>query len=76
MLAETPGIDVVPAADFSACIMAAVTAELTEAPGGAALVLRSGVRQAVDGLAHAARDRSPLIVSLLVIPTRGCSRPS
>jgi acetolactate synthase-1/2/3 large subunit len=42
--------------------MAAVTAELTEAPGAAALGLQSGVRHAVDGLAHAARDRAPVIV--------------
>jgi acetolactate synthase-1/2/3 large subunit len=75
VLAEAPGIDVVPAADFSACIMAAVTAELTEAPGAAALSLRSGVRQAVDGLAHAARDRSPVIVLTPRHPDAGLLAP-
>lgn len=75
VLAETPGIDVVPAADFSACIMAAVTAELTEAPGAAALSMQSGVRHAVDGLAHAARDRSPLIVLTPRHPDAGLLAP-
>lgn len=75
VLAEPPGIDVVPAADFSACIMAAVTGELTEAPGAAALSLGSGVRHAVDGLAHAARDRSPLIVFTPRHPDAGLLAP-
>lgn len=62
VLAGAPGLEVVPAGDLPACVMAAVTAELTETPGAAALSLQSGVRHAVDGLAHAARDRSPVIV--------------
>jgi acetolactate synthase-1/2/3 large subunit len=62
VLAPPSALDVVAAGDLDACVMAAVTAELTEAPGAAALGLQSGVRHAVDGLAHAARDRAPVIV--------------
>jgi acetolactate synthase-1/2/3 large subunit len=62
VLAAPSALDVVAAGDLDACVMAAVTAELTEAPGAAALGLLSGVRHAVDGLAHAARDRAPVIV--------------
>jgi acetolactate synthase-1/2/3 large subunit len=55
--------------------MAAVTAELEEAPGAAALDLSSGVRHAVDGLAHAARDRTPVIVFTSGHPDAGLLAP-
>ncbi|MEX2147143.1 MAG: thiamine pyrophosphate-dependent enzyme [Candidatus Rokuibacteriota bacterium] len=75
VLAGAPGLDVVAAADGDACVMAAVTAELTEAPGAAALALDPGVRAAVDGLAHAARDRAPVIVLTPRHPDAGLLAP-
>jgi acetolactate synthase-1/2/3 large subunit len=47
--------------EASACIMAAVTAELTGAPGAALSTLGPGVSASATGLAHAFLDRSPLI---------------
>ncbi|HEU5319405.1 MAG TPA: thiamine pyrophosphate-binding protein, partial [Methylomirabilota bacterium] len=47
--------------DLTACLMAAAAAELNEAPGAALLGLDGGARGAVEGLAHAARDRTPVI---------------
>ncbi len=46
----------------AACIMAAVTGELADAPGAAAVSLADGVSAVVDGAAHATRDRAPVIV--------------
>jgi acetolactate synthase-1/2/3 large subunit len=42
--------------------MAAVTGELDDAPGVAAVSLARGVTGVVDGAAHATRDRAPIIV--------------
>jgi acetolactate synthase I/II/III large subunit len=75
VLAGAPGLDVVAAGERAACVMAAVTAELTETPGAAALSLHGGVRNAVDGLAHAARDRSPVIVLTPRHPDAGLLAP-
>ena len=75
MLAASSALDVVIAGDRDACIMAAVTAELTDAPGAAALGLTSGVRDAVEGLAHAARDRAPVIALTSRHPEAGLLGP-
>src|SRR5215472_16033642 len=47
--------------ESSACIMAAVTGELTGAPGAVLSTLGPGVSASATGLAHAFLDRSPLI---------------
>ena len=47
--------------ESAACIMAAVTGELTGAPGAALSTLGPGVAASSTGLAHAFLDRSPLI---------------
>src|SRR5205823_3991091 len=47
--------------DAAACVMAAVTGDLTGAPGAALAGPGPGVAAAVTGVAHAALDRSPLI---------------
>jgi len=46
----------------AACVMAAVTAEVVDAPGVALVSLRSGLTPVVDGAAHATRDRAAVIV--------------
>jgi acetolactate synthase I/II/III large subunit len=57
------GLRVVEAAGATAaCLMAAVTGELTDAPGVALVSLAAGVTAVVDGAAHATRDRAPVIV--------------
>jgi acetolactate synthase-1/2/3 large subunit len=75
LLAAPSAFEIVPAADLEACIMAAVTAELTEAPGAAMLGLATGVRHAVDGLAHVSRDRAPVIVLTSRHPDTGLLAP-
>lgn len=47
--------------ESAACIMAAVTGELTGAPGAALATLGPGVTASATGLAHAFLDRAPLI---------------
>ena len=47
--------------ESSACIMAAVSGELTGAPGAVLSTLGPGVSASATGLAHAFLDRSPLI---------------
>jgi acetolactate synthase-1/2/3 large subunit len=47
--------------EWAACIMAAVTGELTGAPGAAISTLGPGVTASVTGLAHAVLDRAPMI---------------
>jgi len=47
--------------EWAACIMAAVTGELTGRPGAALSTLGPGVTASATGLAHARLDRSPLI---------------
>ena len=46
----------------AACVMAAVTAELIDAPGVALVSLADGLAPVVDGAAHATRDRAAVIV--------------
>jgi acetolactate synthase-1/2/3 large subunit len=48
--------------ETAACIMAAVTGELTGVPGAAVTGLGAGAASAVNGVAHAWLDRSPMIV--------------
>jgi acetolactate synthase I/II/III large subunit len=48
--------------ETAACIMAAVTADLTGAPGAALTALGPGVTSAVNGCAHALLDRSPMVI--------------
>ena len=48
--------------ETAACIMAAVTGELTGAPGAALAGLGPGAASAVNGAAHAWLDRSPMIL--------------
>jgi acetolactate synthase I/II/III large subunit len=47
--------------ESSACVMAAVTGELTGTPGAVLSTLGPGVSASATGLAHAFLDRSPLI---------------
>ena len=47
--------------EWAACIMAAVTGELTGRPGAALSTLGPGVTASATGLAHALLDRSPMI---------------
>ena len=57
------GLAVVETADATtACVMAAVTAELIDAPGVALVSLGGGLAPTVDGAAHATRDRAGVIV--------------
>ena len=57
------GVSVVDVAGATAaCIMAAVTGELENAPGAAVLSLADGITAALDGAAHATRDRAPVII--------------
>lgn len=61
--ARAAGLDVVDVAGATAaCVMAAVTGELSDAPGAAAVSLASGVAPVIDGAAHATRDRAPVVV--------------
>ena len=47
--------------EWAACIMAAVTGELTGCPGAALSTLGPGVTASATGLAHAFLDRSPML---------------
>lgn len=47
--------------EWAACIMAAVTGELTGRPGAVLSTLGPGVTASATGLAHARLDRSPLV---------------
>src|SRR5688572_19617742 len=69
--ASAPLLDAARARDVSvidvggaaaACIMAAVTSELEDAPGAAAVSLAGGLTGVVDGAAHATRDRAAVII--------------
>ena len=48
--------------ETAACIMAAVTGELTGKPGAALVALGPGAASAVNGVAYALLDRAPLVV--------------
>jgi acetolactate synthase-1/2/3 large subunit len=50
------------AGSTAACLMAAVTGELDDAPGAVIVSLRDGLAAMVDGAAHATRDRAPVII--------------
>ena len=61
--ARNRGLAVVETAGATAaCIMAAVTAELGDAPGVALVSLSAGLAPIVDGAAHASRDRAGIVV--------------
>jgi acetolactate synthase I/II/III large subunit len=61
--AQARGLAVIETAGATAaCVMAAVTAELVDAPGAALVSLRRGLAPVVDGAAHATRDRAAVIV--------------
>jgi acetolactate synthase-1/2/3 large subunit len=61
--ARARGVAVVQTAGATAaCVMAAVTAELGDAPGVALVSLSDGLGPVVDGAAHASRDRAGVIV--------------
>jgi acetolactate synthase-1/2/3 large subunit len=61
--ARAHGLIVVDVAGVTAaCLMAAVTGELEDAPGAVAASLAGGVTGMVDGAAHATRDRAPVII--------------
>jgi acetolactate synthase I/II/III large subunit len=47
--------------EWAACIMAAVTGELTGRPGAVLSTLGPGVTASATGLAHAQLDRSPVL---------------
>jgi acetolactate synthase I/II/III large subunit len=60
--ARSRGLPFVPCRhESAACIMAAVTGELTGCPGTALSALGPGVTAGATGLAHAFLDRSPMI---------------
>jgi len=61
--AQDRGLGVVETAGArAACVMAAVTGELADAPGVAVVSLGDRLAAVVDGAAHASRDRAPVIV--------------
>jgi acetolactate synthase-1/2/3 large subunit len=59
----------------AACVMAAVTGELGEAPGAAIVSLGDGLTAAGDGAAHATRDRAPAIVLSDAVAQAGLLAP-
>jgi acetolactate synthase I/II/III large subunit len=50
------------AGEGAACVMAAVTAEHGDAPGAALVAFGHASQAIVDGAAHAARDRAPVVI--------------
>lgn len=61
--ARRRGLDVVSAEDAAAaCIMAAVTGELTDTTGVVVAARATDVERAIPGIAHAGRDHAALIV--------------
>jgi acetolactate synthase-1/2/3 large subunit len=61
--ARASGLDLIETAGATAaCIMAAVTGELDDAPGAAIVSLAAGVTAIADGAAHATRDRAAVLV--------------
>jgi acetolactate synthase I/II/III large subunit len=83
-----PNLDVVGAAadaglsfvlahgETAAAIMAATCADLTGAPGAVLVTRGPGLASAVNGIAHAALDRLPLIVIADTVPARDRGRIS
>src|SRR6516164_1882076 len=83
-----PNLDVVGAAadaglpfvlahgETAATIMAATCADLTGAPGAVVVTRGPGLASAVNGIAHAALDRLPLVVIADTVPARDRDRIS
>ncbi len=83
-----PNLDVVGAAagaglrfvlahgETAAAIMAATCADLTGAPGAVVVTRGPGLASAVNGIAHAALDRLPLVVVADTVPARDRDRIS
>jgi len=83
-----PNLDVVGAAadaglpfvlahgETAATIMAATCADLTGAPGAVVVTRGPGLASAVNGIAHAALDRLPLLVIADTVPARDRDRIS
>jgi acetolactate synthase I/II/III large subunit len=83
-----PNLDVVGAAadaglrfvlahgETAATIMAATGADLTGAPGAVVVTRGPGLASAVNGIAHAALDRLPLLVIADTVPARDRARIS
>ena len=83
-----PNLDVVGAAadaglrfvlahgETAAAIMAATCADLTGSPGAVVVTRGPGLASAVNGIAHAAMDRFPLVVVADTVPARDRGRIS
>jgi acetolactate synthase I/II/III large subunit len=83
-----PNLDVVGAAagaglrfvlahgETAAAIMAATCADLTGSPGAVVVTRGPGLASAVNGIAHAALDRLPLVVVADTVPARDAGRIS
>ena len=83
-----PNLDVVGAAgaaglrfvlthtETAAAIMAATTADLTGTPGAVLVTRGPGLASAVNGIAHAALDRLPLVVIADTVPSAEAGRVS
>jgi acetolactate synthase I/II/III large subunit len=83
-----PNLDVVGAAadaglrfvlahsETAAAIMAATCADLTGSPGAVVVTRGPGLASAVNGIAHAALDRLPLVVIADTVPARDRARIS
>ena len=83
-----PNLDVVGAAaqagqrfvlahgETAAAIMAATCADLTGTPGAVVVTRGPGLASAVNGIAHAALDRLPLVVIADTVPARDRARVS
>jgi acetolactate synthase-1/2/3 large subunit len=62
--------------ETAATIMAATCADLTGAPGAVVVTRGPGLASAVNGIAHAALDRLPLVVVADTVPARDAGRIS
>jgi len=62
--------------ETAAVIMAATHADLTGAPGSAVVTRGPGLASAVNGIAHAALDRLPVVVIADTVPAADASRIS
>jgi len=62
--------------ETAAAIMAATCADLTGSPGAVVVTRGPGLASAVNGIAHAALDRLPLVVVADTVPARDAGRIS
>src|SRR5215831_13059477 len=62
--------------ETAATIMAATSADLTGAPGAVVVTRGPGLASAVNGIAHAALDRLPVLVIADTVPARDRDRVS